>query len=236
VRKDNFLIPGLALLVIVLLFSWANGCSQRTPSAATMEYHAPCPDTLLAGFETAPVTSVSGSVTTISYVPDAGVTLNDPSNGVTYTSILTRSPYYVTQGLYSLDVDILTPVSFNQNIMIMTFAKPLTLTNTVQVIMDVTVDPSVVNGAGYHTLLFVADDGASNKYFQAISGDFPTINAGSQSVVWNINFSAGTINPNEGMTKWTFVYNNNATGNSNGIPNGTGNIYMDNLRLVPNCP
>ncbi len=224
-KKMNFLIPALASAAFVLLFVWADGCSQKTPSAAAMVYHAPCPDTLLAGFET-----IGGGVS------DNGITLNDPANGVTYTSVLSKSPYYPTQGLYSLDVDIITPVSFNQNILIMTFATPLVLTNTTQVIMDVTVDPSVVNDAGYHTLLFVADDGPSSKYFQAISGDYPTINAGSQSVVWNIKFSAGTILPTEGMTKWTFVYNNSATGNSNGIPNGTGNIYMDNLRLVPNCP
>jgi hypothetical protein len=101
--------------------------------------------------------------------------------------------------------------------------------------MDLTVDPSVVAGASYHTMELVANTSAIRgtnpygTYFQLIASNYPVINAGTQTITFYIDFGAGLIKPGDPITQLQFVYNSNAT-------TGTGNIYVDNMRLIQNCP
>jgi hypothetical protein len=144
------------------------------------------------------------------------------------TSTITLSTQHVTQGTHSLDVDITSASGYNQNMMILTGFTPAVWSNVHQLIMDLTVDPSVVAGAGYSQFDFVVDSNSAGEYFQTISLVDPNLVAGSQSVTWNIDFAAENMPPTAALSKITFIYNNNAT-------NPIGNIYVDNIRLVT-CP
>jgi len=206
----------ISLMILTALWVGSQGCHEvsgpvfpPTPTG-TPTATATCPPTLFNGCET---------------LTDNG-TWNPV--GIVYTTALSLSTLNVTQGTHSLDVDITTAAGFNQNMLILTGFTPNVWSNVYQLEMDVTVDPSVVAGAGYHTLLFVVDSSSAGKYFTFITNDTNTLNAGFQTLSWKINFSAGTMPPSAQLSKITFIYNNNATG-------GTGNIYVDNIRLVT-CP
>ena len=217
---------GLAAAALAVLGTALVGCQQSVPPSSAMAL-TPCPTPLsFNGFES---------------LADNGA-LNPPTSGVTYTSLLSLSNFFVTQGNHSLDVDVTTAAAYNQNMLIFTGFSPAVWNGVAALTMDLTVDPSVLAGASYHQLLLVADTSSvrgSNPYgtfFQSITGSSPNLVAGSQSVTFNIDFSQGLILPADPLTKLTLVYNNNAAGNTGGTENGTGNIYVDNIQLIQKCP
>jgi hypothetical protein len=203
--KSNFKRwPGFGAL-IAGLFLGLCGCRGNLPSAAIMAVHH-CPDVLLNGCESL---TENGSWTGVNAVRSI-TTLN------------------ATQGTHSLDADITTASGYNQVFLNLGGFTPVDWSGMTQLLMDATVDPSVVAGAGYHQMLLMADASGAGKYFVSISSTVPNLNAGLQTLTWNLDFPSSIL-PTDSLTAIYFVYNNNST-------NGTGHFYADNLRLVPNCP
>lgn len=191
--------------LIAGLFLGLCGCRGNLPSAATMAVHH-CPDVLLNGCESL---TENGSWTGVNAVRSI-TTLN------------------ATQGSYSLDVDITTASGYNQVFLNLGGFTPANWSGMSQLLMDVTVDSSVVVGGNYHQFLLLGDAGGAGKYFVTISSTVPNLAAGFQTITWNLDFP-GSILSTDNLTALYFVYNNNST-------NGTGHLYVDNLRLVPSCP
>ncbi len=233
------------------------GCQQKTAPTTSMIL-TPCPTPiLLNGFEDLTPSTASNPLTTTAgvtlsqsvtyFTTSAGVTINPPVAYVPYTTFLTQSNEYATEGTHSLDIDISSAccppgvsavlTGYNQNIFILTppTSNPWIWNNIEALTMDLTVDPSVTAGSTYHTMVLVANTSAVRgtnpygTYFQPITSNDPIINPGTQTITFYIDFAAGLIKPGDPLTQLQFVYNNNAT-------TGTGNIYVDNMRLIQNCP
>ncbi len=229
-----FAALSLAFGFLGILGSAGLGCKSSLPPTSTMVL-TPCPTPILfAGFED--LTSYKSLSNGVSYyVSNSGITFNDPGSSsapFAYTATLTQSKFYPTQGQYSLDININTAVAYNQNILILTFANPIVWNNITALTMDLTVDPSVVAGASYGYFQFVADSDAANLYFRSITNSNPSLSAGTQTITWNINYSAGPLVPTDTINKLTFIYNRSTPSAGQGI----GNIFIDNLQLHQNCP
>ncbi len=202
----------ISLMILTALWVGTQGCHEvsgptfaPTPTG-TPTATATCPPTLFNGCES----------------------LAENGTWTSTTSTISLSTLNVTQGTHSLDVDITTAAGYNQNMMILNNFTPSVWSNVYALEMDLTVDASVVAGATYTQFLVVADSASAGKYFQTITSNAPSLIAGSQTAVWIIDFAVGGMPPTAALSKLTFIYNNNATG-------GTGNIYVDNIRLVT-CP
>jgi hypothetical protein len=206
-----------ALLLAAGLWAAGLGCKQNIPPA-TAFIVTPCPTPIL--FNDCESLTSNGSWNAIS--------------GITYTSILSVSNLYFTQGAHSLDVDITTPVAYNQNMMILSGFTPNVWANYTQLTMDVTVDPTVVAGASYGQFDLIGNANVAGKYFSTFTSNAPNLLAGSQSVTWNIDFSVagGTLQPTDSLYSIYFIYNRSTPSTGQGI----GNIYVDNIRLIQNCP
>lgn len=209
-----------ALLLAAGLWAAGLGCKQNVPPA-TAFIVTPCPTPiLLNNCQAVTSSNNNGSWNVIS--------------GITYTSTLTLSPLYVTEGQYSLDVDITTPVAYNQNMMILSGFTPNIWANYTQLTMDVTVDPSVVAGASYGQFDLIGNANVTGKYFSPFASNAPNLLAGSQSVTWNLDFSVagGTLLPTDSLYSVYFIYNRSTPSTGQGI----GNIYVDNIQLIQTCP
>ena len=205
---------GAALLVLFALGLgfWNQGCKGTIPSTATMRA-TPIPNcvpVLFNGFETL---ADNGTLT--------------PAN-----ASMALYPLYATQGSHSLNIDIMTANNYNPFLAIYGFT-PTVWAGKAQAVLDVTADASLLVGGTYHQLQLSADAGGSGIYDYTISSSNPTLVAGSQSVTWTLDFPAPSpgnkgITPNMVLTGIHVVYNNDS------FPNGVGNLYLDNFRLL--CP
>ena len=134
----------------------------------------------------------------------------------------------VTQGTYSMDVDVTTKPSggWNDQIMDLTGFSPSVWTGVSQLILDVSVDPSLVTGSTYSQLWLFADSSSVGDYYQQIAS-YVNLQAGSQSVTFNVNYSLSVsqVAPSDALSKVYLIYNTNSS-------NGTGNFYVDNFRLT----
>jgi len=228
-----------AFLVLLSPIFWLGGpgCVDKTAPVSAFVVN-PCPTPILfMGFEDLSTNIAPGNGMTY-YVSSTGVILNNPGTGTiptAYTATLSLSHYYVTQGQYSLDVNVNSCPSngYNQNILQLTGISPSVWSNITQLILDVTVDPSVVAGASYSEFTLIGSNNTT-AYFSPISTNTPPLVAGSQSVTWNIAFAptVGTIQPTDSLYELYFVHNRSSPGPGQGI----GNIYVDNIRLIQNCP
>jgi hypothetical protein len=213
---------GAAFMVLVLastvLWLGEQGCVDR-PAPVSAFIVTPCPTPIL--FNSCDSLTANGSWNALT--------------GITFTSVLSLSTFYVTQGQYSLDVNITSSPAngYNQNMLQLTGFTPNVWTNISQLTMDVTVDPTVVAGASYSEFNLIASNNTT-AYFSPISSNTPTLFAGSQSVTWNIAFApqVGTMPPTSTLYELYFIYNRSTPGAGQAI----GNIYVDNIRLIQNCP
>ncbi len=209
---------GLAALGLLSLLFLYQGCTTKIPTLSAMKsYPSSCQPLLLNAFES--LDNLSSS---------------NPSGSSTITANLTLSPLHVTQGVSSLDIDIYNPplaspgVVYNWNDQILydtlTPPQPTTWANFTQAIADVYIDPSVIAGATYHSLNLYAK--ASSGNYQSLCSNQPSITSGQQSITWVID----SIPSGATLTVIFLILNANTT-------NGSGNIYLDNLRLVyKECP
>jgi len=156
------------------------------------------------------------------------LTENGTWSGTSATRSL--STLNATHGAHSMDVNITTSASYNQNVMILEGFAPATLSGYTQLTMDLTVDASVLAGSSWTPqLVLVADSNSASKYFQPIS-DAPTLTSGTQSVTFNIDYTKGTLLPTNPINKLTFVVNRDTCAAGQGV----GHLYVDNMRLI--CP
>lgn len=231
----------LALLAFAILWAFGPGCKSSVPPTSAMSTSAgvpiqSCPPVLFEGFESLS-TGVASNGTTF-YVTDRGITINDydlTDAGTTFSSVLGLSNFGATQGTHSLDLDIIKAFSYNQTMFQMFGFSPNVWNTVAQLKMDITVDPSVVAGNTYSFMNLVGYSTSTGVYFTPISSDAPNVTAGTQTITWNINFSAGVINPAAPMDRLYIIYNRSTPNAGQGI----GNIYIDNMRLVYNadhCP
>jgi hypothetical protein len=226
-----------ALFFVGIFWLAGQGCQQKSAPTSSMIL-TPCPTPILfLGFEDLTPTPAAGNGVTF-FTSSSGVIFNDPGTGsipTTYTSKLSLSALYATQGLNSLDVAVTQAESYNQNLLILTFNNPVIWANVSALTMDVTVDPSVVAGANWSSLQFVADSASAGLYFRTITNTSPKLSAGSQTLTWFINWTDSPtpyLQPTDTISKLTFIYNR-----SNPSPGqGIGNIYIDNVQLIQNCP
>jgi hypothetical protein len=225
-----------AAAVVAALWIGGLGCQQNVPPTTALIV-TPCPTPILIdGFEQLTYHLTAGGVTFC--VTGQGVTLNDPDlsdAGTTYCSTLFRSNLYVTQGNYSLDVNINKGFQYNQTMFQMFGFNPNVWNNMAQLKIDVTVDPSVVAGASWSYLNLAAYSTSSNIYFGTITYDAPTVTAGTQTITWNLwnfNLTSGALLPTDKLDRIYFNYNRSTPGPGQGI----GNMYFDNMRLIQTCP
>ena len=130
-----------------------------------------------------------------------------------------------TQGTGDLQVNVTTASNWNLGIFNLSGFTPNVWSNVVQVIADVFVSSSLIStGSAYHQLTLLADSASLGQ--QPIS-DYPNLNAGANSVTFNISFAGAGFPATTPLTQLYFVYNTDST--------GTGSFYVDNIRLVTNC-
>src|ERR1035441_5645444 len=125
-----FAFAGL-LFVSSILWLGGQGCVDKTAPVSAFVVN-PCPTPIM--FNSCDSLTANGSWNALS--------------GIVFTSTLALSHSYVTQGHYSLGVSInACPANgYNQNMLQMTGFSPSVWSNITQLILDVTVDPSVVAG------------------------------------------------------------------------------------------
>jgi mannan endo-1,4-beta-mannosidase len=151
------------------------------------------------------------------------LTANGTWNGTDATRSISTTD--VTQGTGSLQVNVTTANNWNLQILNLTGFTPNVWSNVAQVIMDVYVSASLISsGSTYHQFTILADSAILGQ--QPIS-DYPNLNAGANSVTFNITFANAGFASSTPLTQLWFVYNTDST--------GTGSFYVDNIRLVQGC-
>jgi hypothetical protein len=146
-------------------------------------------------------------------------------------STRTLSTTYVTQGSSSMDVNVTTATGWNKVLNLGGF-RPFFWDAYTTLVADVTVDASLVAGAGYAELQLRGDSCPASNYDQSlIASNNPALTAGTQTLSWNLSMAAGSIVPGTPLSTIYFIFNN---GEPAASP-GTGHIYIDNLRLVYTC-
>jgi len=148
-------------------------------------------------------------------------------NGTWSGSYATRSfvATHVTEGSACMRVNVTTASDWNTEMMNLTGFTPQVWSDVTAVILDVYVDASLIStGSTYHQLTLLADSAAVGQ--QPLS-NYPTINAGANTVTLNVTFAGASFGSSTPLTKLWFVFNTDST--------GTGSLYVDNLRLVRTC-
>ncbi len=228
----NLILTAISLALLEFLALLTPGCTTKFPSITTM---SPCYPYILQTFNNySDLSNISNGGQTFGTGPVTGV-----NSGVTV--VYSLSPLYATQGNLSLDADILSAPMTNG--MVENWNDKIFFYNTKNIpgaswndysmlISDVYIDASVIQGAGYQQLQLWADSPASNNYYQPIClpKNQPNIASGQQALTWVIDFTAGKIPPGSQLSDIYFILNANTT-------NGTGNIYIDDMRLAYKvCP
>lgn len=228
----------LVLLASASMGFLVMGCQSTLPAASDETASSPCPGP--ATFNNCQSLTANGTW--------------NATCGTTCTSVLALSPYYATAGKYSLDAAITSLASIsgggydNDWLQLNGFAA-VNWQNYPQMIIDMTVDRSVVAGATYSNFALVGSTGNGSalvtiggvtkvvsQYYSVMSSNSPVVVAGTQSVTLDIDLtnSGSTIPPSQGtnINMLYFVYSRSAPSGSQ----GTGNIYLGDIRLTQNCP
>ena len=130
------------------------------------------------------------------------------------------SPYNVTQGSHSLKINLSTGGS--KNLINIVGFYPNRLPNVVKIVMDVTADANLVTGT-YNQFSLVGQSYANSKYWSPLTANVSVV-AGSQSITFTLDWSLGNILPTDVIDNIVMVWNSNGA--------GTGNFYVDNIRLL----
>lgn len=149
----------------------------------------------------------------------------DQGNG-TFSSgdvgVVSISPYNHTQGTHSLKVNISTGGS--GNIAYFSGFYPNRWANVSTIIMDVTADAALVTGnTNQFELVGQSYAGSNPKWWSPLTA-YVNVVGGSQSVTFALNLGLGNILPTDVIDNIVLVWNTNGA--------GTGNFYIDNIRLL----
>jgi len=138
----------------------------------------------------------------------------------------------VTSGSSCMMVDVTTGASYNNNFLRLTGFTPTNLSAYTQMKIDVYV-PAAMIDATYNNLLVFADCATcvsgttTGVWYQAITSNSPTFVAGEQTLTYDISFAAGSLPLTATVSSLCFTLNQGAA--------HTGDLYVDNLRLVGAC-
>ena len=237
----------LVITVAATVSCFMMGCQSNLPAASDETVNNPCPTPVM--FNNCQSLTANGNW--------------NSTTTTTFTSSLAPSPYYATAGTYSLDAAItsLAPISgggYDQNwLQLSGFKYPVTVTSTgvswhsyPQMIIDMTVDQSVVAGASYSNFTLIGSTGKAamtiingsvttispSQYYSTMSTNSPVIVAGTQSVTLDVDLtnpsSTIPVTDENNINLLYFVYSRSAPSGSQ----GTGNIYIGDIRLTQSCP
>ena len=222
----------LAILAPACAAVFVMGCQSNLPSVSDETVSSPCPPPIMFN-------------SCQSLTNNASLTANGSWNSVaqTFTSTLALSPYYATSGKYSLDAAItglssLSGPGYNDHWLNLSFSNSVSWDLYPQMIVDMYVDPSVVAGSTYKSFGLIGANSSVGPYYSPMVSNAPTILAGYQSVTFDINVLASGNELSQGVTEsylfneLIFVINRSAPSGSQ----GTGNIYVSDVRLTQNCP
>lgn len=215
----------LAIGVIAILGSFMMGCQSSLPLASVETVNNPCPGPTT--FESCQSLTANGTW--------------NSSCATSCTSVLALSPYYAVDGKYSLDAAItsLAPIAgggYDNAWLTLSNFAPVSWRNYPQMIINMTVDQSVVAGATYSNLVIIGSTGAPGQYYSTMSTNTPIIVSGFQSVTMDIdlNNASSEVPPTQDtlINMLYFAYSRSAPTGSQ----GTGNIYVGDIILNQNCP
>ncbi len=188
--------------------------TPNKPPILTVTPPVPFTPTVPAGACTQLANSFETFTGTNPYTTENGSLAPDSNNPT-----LSQTTTGATDGSNALDIDITNNGGWNQLVDWSGFAQS-DFTNVTQILMDVTVDSSLIQtGAGaYNQLALVANPST----WTPITGNID-ITTGLQTVVFTVSGAPAQVND------LLLIFN---TGGS-----GTGNIYVDNVRFVYSvCP
>lgn len=205
----SFLRWGLLAAACAVLGFSAQGCKGKLPAQSAMAVpHAAAP---------------TSTPTACPFLFQDCEDLNTGNGAFTPNGAgvaLALSPYNVTQGTRSLKVTLSTGGS--TNLLNLKNFYPNRWGSVAKIVMDVTVDASLATGS-FNQISWVAQSSATSKWWSPMTGNVNLV-SGSQSVTFNVDWSLGNILPTDVFDSLVLVWN---TGGS-----GTGNFYIDNLRLL----
>ena len=233
---DTLPFRSATLYELTLSQNFATSTPTNSPTATYTATNSPSSTPTATG---TPATATSTPTKTPSSTPTASptatvictslfnscdsLTVNGSWNGT--NAMRSISTANMTQGTGDLQVNVTTANNWNTQIFNLTGFTPNVWSNVTQVVMDVYVSPSLISGGStYHQFTILAD---SSTLGQQPIADYPGLNAGANSVTFNISFAGAGFPSTTPLTQLWFVYNTDST--------GTGSFYVDNIRLVQNC-
>ena len=211
-NRRSFWVACFTLSALGLLSVLSQGCKGNLPPLSAMRGPAT-------------VTAVSKCVFLLNSC-DSLTTMGNFTAG-SANATLSISTTGLTQGTGALRVNLTTGGS--SNIVNLANFYPGKWPDVAQIVMDVTADPGVVNGA-FNQFQWVAQASSVSKWWAPITGVMD-ITAGTHSVTFNVDWTQGNMLPTDVMSNLVLVWNTGGT--------GTGNFYIDNIRLISadsNCP
>jgi len=141
----------------------------------------------------------------------------------------TAPPGAITQGCHDLRVAVTVADPWNDQILNLDGFVPTDWSQVAQVKLDLFVGPGLRTGANFSQLMLRADSAAGGQYYQPISNDHPDLVDGlNKDLTYDIQWTTGLIDATMPISRVMFIYANNSTA-------GTGDLRVDNLRLVFGC-
>jgi mannan endo-1,4-beta-mannosidase len=154
------------------------------------------------------------------------LTANGNWTGTNATRALNTTPANLTQGTGSIQVNVTTGATWNDQIINLDTFTPTDWTGVAQLQLDLYVPASLLAGTTYNNLYLFASSAAVGE--NSISASGPSLVAGwNKNLTFNIDFTQGSITPGSALIKLFFIFSSSGT--------NTGTLYVDNIRLVQAC-
>ena len=154
------------------------------------------------------------------------LTANGTWSGTNATRSISTTAGDFTQGTGSLQVNVTTGATWNDQMFDLNNFSPSNWTGVSQLMLDVYVPASLLAGTTYNNLYLFASSAAVGE--NSISADGPSLVAGwNKNLTFNIDFTQGSITPGSALIELFFIFSSSGT--------NTGTLYVDNIRLVQNC-
>lgn|GEM_PF-427160 len=154
------------------------------------------------------------------------LTANGNWTGTNATRSINTIPADLTQGTGSLQVNVTTGATWNDQMFNLDTFTPTLWTGVTQLQLDLYVPASLLAGTTYNNLYLFASSAAVGE--NSISASGPSLVAGwNNNLTFNIDFTQGAITPGSALIKLFFIFSSSGT--------NTGTLYADNIRLVQSC-
>ena len=209
-KAQKFGICALAFLAMAPFLMMGQGCKGKLPSSSAMAV----PTALVAATPTPAFCAFLLQNCESLDQGNGSFTVNGTGVAVSI------SPYNYTQGTHSLKVNLSTGGS--NNLINFKGFYPNRWANVSAIVMDVTADAALVTGSTNQFEL-VGQSYANSKWWSPLTA-YVNVVGGSQSITFALNLGLGNILPTDVIDNLVLVWNTNGA--------GTGNFYIDNIRLL----